>query len=258
MATASLSFKYDPLPTGTSIRLLQNVLNPAGEMQFRLIIEDLEDNPAFKALSYTWGVPNTLFIEDIDQSPKTTKGSQDLQDVADEEVNDEADVFKIFKAETWRPYESMVENRPKAHSIVCNGCHIPITENLHEGFTQVLKLDSPEDGVKYWVDAVCINQQDFRERAAQVAIMGRIYRSADTVIGWLGPSVGYDEFGGTLIGNIFEEIINPESSKTALECGELESLERADILQRLGIFSLLHRLWFRRIWIVQGGFSRAC
>jgi Heterokaryon incompatibility protein (HET) len=258
MATASLSFKYDPLPTCTSIRLLQNVLNLEGKMRFRLLTEDLEDNPAFKALSYTWGVPNTILIEDIDQTPKTTKVNQDLQDVADEEANDEAEAFKIFRTETWRPYESMIENTPKAHSIVCNGCHIPITENLYEGFTQVLKLDSSKDGVKYWVDAICINQQDFQERAAQVAIMGRIYQSADTVIGWLGPSLGYDEFGGSLLRKIFEEIIDPESSETALENGELGSLERADVLQKFGIFSLLQRLWFRRIWIVQGEFSRAC
>jgi len=255
MTTTTSSFKYDRLPTCTSIRLLQNVSTVEGKMRFRLLTEDLEDSPTFKALSYTWEVPNTIWIEDIDQTPKRTKSNQDSQYVADEEANDEAEVFKIFKTEPWRPYESVSKNSPKAHSIVCNGCPIPVTENLHEGLTQLLKLDSPKAGVKYWVDAICIDQQDVQERAAQVAIMGRIYRSADAVVGWLGPSVGYDEFGRTLLGKIFEEIIDPESSKTALECGELESLEMADVLQKLGIFSLLHRLWFRRIWIVQGEFS---
>jgi len=38
---------------------------------------------------------------------------------------------------------------------------------------------------RLWVDALCINQQDEKERGHQVSMMGRIYRNAD-VICWLG------------------------------------------------------------------------
>jgi hypothetical protein len=37
-----------------------------------------------------------------------------------------------------------------------------------------------------WIDALCINQNDTRERNHQVAQMGRIYRQAKTVLVWLG------------------------------------------------------------------------
>jgi hypothetical protein len=37
-----------------------------------------------------------------------------------------------------------------------------------------------------WVDALCINQSDFRERASQVLLMGQIYRTAKSTIIWLG------------------------------------------------------------------------
>ncbi|KAI8659127.1 HET domain-containing protein [Fusarium sp. Ph1] len=38
-----------------------------------------------------------------------------------------------------------------------------------------------------WVDAVCINQQDFDERTRQVQLMSRVYKSAAVVLAWLGP-----------------------------------------------------------------------
>ena len=37
-----------------------------------------------------------------------------------------------------------------------------------------------------WIDAICINQCDVEERGRQVSIMGSIYRSASSVLVWLG------------------------------------------------------------------------
>ncbi|VUC28987.1 unnamed protein product [Clonostachys rosea] len=39
----------------------------------------------------------------------------------------------------------------------------------------------------FWVDTLCINQNDLGERSHQVQIMGHIYRSARSVFVWLGP-----------------------------------------------------------------------
>jgi hypothetical protein len=44
-----------------------------------------------------------------------------------------------------------------------------------------------------WIDAICINQRDLKERACQVAIMNRIYQMADSVLIWLGNVPGFDE-----------------------------------------------------------------
>jgi hypothetical protein len=41
---------------------------------------------------------------------------------------------------------------------------------------------------RMWIDALCINQSDVEEKNIQVATMGRIYKSADRVISWLGPA----------------------------------------------------------------------
>lgn len=37
-----------------------------------------------------------------------------------------------------------------------------------------------------WIDAVCIDQTDHREKSRQVAQMGDIYRDAERVLVWLG------------------------------------------------------------------------
>lgn len=39
-----------------------------------------------------------------------------------------------------------------------------------------------------WIDAICINQEDTDERSEQVGRMSDIYKLADKVIAWLGPS----------------------------------------------------------------------
>jgi hypothetical protein len=40
----------------------------------------------------------------------------------------------------------------------------------------------------FWIDAICINQQDTRERNTQVSIMRQIYATAENVVVWLGPA----------------------------------------------------------------------
>ena len=50
----------------------------------------------------------------------------------------------------------------------------------------LLHLRDEEQPRTLWVDAVCINQEDFDERSRQVPLMGDIYRTATRAIAWLG------------------------------------------------------------------------
>jgi hypothetical protein len=38
-----------------------------------------------------------------------------------------------------------------------------------------------------WVDAICIDQDNFEEKGEQLALMGDIYRKAEYAVAWLGP-----------------------------------------------------------------------
>src|SRR3954470_16989099 len=59
-----------------------------------------------------------------------------------------------------------------------------------------------------WVDMVCINQGDVHERNAQIRIMGRIFESARTVFGWLGPEANLSRDACRAITRVFETVVN--------------------------------------------------
>jgi hypothetical protein len=62
--------------------------------------------------------------------------------------------------------------------------HIP------KHWDNVWKEEYPGRGpepLRLWADAICINQQDFDERNAQVRLMGSIYPEATIVLSWLEP-----------------------------------------------------------------------
>jgi hypothetical protein len=70
----------------------------------------------------------------------------------------------------------------------CDGCTVMISPNLAEGLGR-LHLYARRRGRKspplYWIDQICINQQDDIERTQQVRMMRDIYQqSTDTII-WL-------------------------------------------------------------------------
>ncbi|KAI0858243.1 heterokaryon incompatibility protein-domain-containing protein [Xylaria cubensis] len=52
--------------------------------------------------------------------------------------------------------------------------------------TGLRRLRQEDKAIRIWIDAICINQTDFEERAQQVRIMSLIYSCASTVHIWLG------------------------------------------------------------------------
>lgn len=61
----------------------------------------------------------------------------------------------------------------------------PVRANLWSALSH-LQLDDEVRAL--WIDAVCINQQDVKERNHQVNQMGRIYSEAQRVVVWVGES----------------------------------------------------------------------
>lgn len=89
-----------------------------------------------------------------------------------------------------RPYEALSytwvdPNLPKQELITIESTQTPVTANLYHAL-RTLRLT--DDKRRYlWVDAVCINQRDDREKTAQVAMMRRIYSDCEQCAIWLGP-----------------------------------------------------------------------
>ena len=71
------------------------------------------------------------------------------------------------------------------HAISLNEASFAVTTNVRD----VLHiLRRPGQKMYIWIDAVCINQADNREKETQIGMMGDIYHHAANVVIWLGHS----------------------------------------------------------------------
>jgi hypothetical protein len=72
-----------------------------------------------------------------------------------------------------------------SESIILNGKSHLVTPNLYHALEN-LRWEN-EDRI-LWVDSICINQKEHKEKNHQLVYMATIYREAERVIFWLGPS----------------------------------------------------------------------
>ena len=68
-----------------------------------------------------------------------------------------------------------------------NGKHWAVRDNLYNFLTYFADSEMHENE-HLWVDSLCINQKDTRERNHQVSMMADIYRDSQFVITWLDES----------------------------------------------------------------------
>jgi Heterokaryon incompatibility protein (HET) len=101
-----------------------------------------------------------------------------------------------------------------------SGQEMLVTQNLKDALRNIRK---PKDLVILWADAICINQQDEKEKEVQVQMMRDIYGTARLVTAFLGR--GTDE-GLSLIGEI------NRIGKMVVDAGiqTLSDAERMDLL----------------------------
>lgn len=76
-----------------------------------------------------------------------------------------------------------------SHSIIINGQNVKVRSNLYEFlylYSQKLKSNALPT-VFLWIDALCLDYGNIRERNSQVQIMSTIYQKAKMVLAWLEP-----------------------------------------------------------------------
>ncbi|PSR83424.1 heterokaryon incompatibility protein-domain-containing protein [Coniella lustricola] len=75
---------------------------------------------------------------------------------------------------------------------------IPLTANLHTAL-QDLRDAAHIQPKTFWIDQICINQDDIDEKSNQVAKMSKVYSSASRVVTYLGPQGHGDEVAVQLL-----------------------------------------------------------
>ncbi|KAI5363328.1 Putative heterokaryon incompatibility [Septoria linicola] len=153
-------------------------------------------------------------------------------------------------------------SQDKRHAITLNGASFSVGRNLYCALIQLRRTTRIRQGFKLWVDAICINQNDIRERSEQVTRMRLIYTSAWQVVSWLGEACTYSDLAMRTIrflaairsgedparGLYFETrriLVLPIFVKYARY---IRLLEQAAFK---ALFELMARPYWTRMWIVQ-------
>lgn len=112
-----------------------------------------------------------------------------------------------------------------------------------------------------WIDAICINQADLRERNMHVIKMGDIYRKADRVIVWLGPQRDESDLALELLRKMEIFGDHGKGSESLKEVHFWDDSDKTKLLELsksrdaqrswLALLKLFGRAWWRRTWVVQ-------
>lgn len=72
------------------------------------------------------------------------------------------------------------------HKVIVNGRTCQVLESIYPILALICDEPSVNKDAWFWIDYLCINQDDSLERATQVALMGTLYRRAYRTLVWLG------------------------------------------------------------------------
>ncbi|KAL9619448.1 MAG: hypothetical protein Q9160_005959 [Pyrenula sp. 1 TL-2023] len=228
-------YVYEPLRSPRSFRLL-SIWPDADDAPLHVQLNEtqLDNSPTYTALSYVWGTSEArqdLFI--CDCNPKIRKNAYSLS--------------RWFRR----------EGREAEHSCVYTR-FLKIRDNVLNALRWFRK-----NGIrKVWIDAVCINQEDLDERAAQVTIMRQIYDSAELAVVYLDQAPSSAESEGGLLGELLLSVqdfgsrhnhgSNP-SAHVVINWTDVaqHGLPEFHDPQWQKLIPMLHHPWFSRAWVFQ-------
>ncbi|KAF2656387.1 HET-domain-containing protein [Lophiostoma macrostomum CBS 122681] len=73
--------------------------------------------------------------------------------------------------------------QPSEQSITISGAPFEPTQNLHDALHHI---SASLEETAFWIDAICINQNDIHEKTHQISVMRYVYELAQKTIIWLG------------------------------------------------------------------------
>ncbi|KAF2731891.1 hypothetical protein EJ04DRAFT_497869 [Polyplosphaeria fusca] len=166
-------------------------------------------------------------------------------------------------------------NSALSHGICVNESILPIAENLA---IVLEELQNGDEEVSFWIDAICINQQDASEKTSQVQLMRDIYKAAEEVVLWLGPSTPQTDCTLQQVRKLGDKLVNLNMwslnwSNPNMWADRPTGLTDEEVRLRSGVMEIVHqhleeirdgghpfwwimsdlrtRSWFKRVWCIQ-------
>ena len=226
MENHSSSYQYSPLGPD-EIRLLRikhRWLSQTPALE--LTQHNIEDCPPYIALSYTWG---------SSQSTRTISLNEHSMEIRENLYSflNHARCDEDAPGREWLYDANLVEVEPDLRYL------LPNFDTLGH----------------FWVDALCIDQDNIPERNAQVSRMKDIYERARKIVVWLGPA----DTDGDLAIDVLAHLSSV--ARRAKKVTATTPIDDAVFFHANGksidekswaaVGRLLHRPWFERAWILQ-------
>jgi len=139
--------------------------------------------------------------------------------------------------------------------VIIEGHRFPVTENLESALRNLRNFkDSSSKSTGsvtrsfWWIDAICINQEDVLERNQQVNLMTRIYKKAIGVHIWLGEQADDSEVAFQVARQLAKQ--EPQGPGHPDVVYPDTSAEQRRI-HRKALAKLCARPWWERVWVRQ-------
>ncbi|KAH4211770.1 hypothetical protein HBI95_044990 [Parastagonospora nodorum] len=150
-------------------------------------------------------------------------------------------------------------------TITIDGRDMVVRQNCEYTLQQTFAIE--KKGKHVWVDAVCIDQSNIKERGHQVAIMGQVYKRAAQVFACVGPhaeDIKYlqimskkkkhllvDVMSAVRLGTWYASLDFPDGGiRLGTRC--LLSMSRStEVKLKKALVAFLNRPYFSRVWILQ-------
>jgi hypothetical protein len=183
------SYIYTPLSSPKEIRLV-TIWPGDSHAPIKVDIRHaaLSQSLDYEALSYVWGEPNRC--DSITVSRQSEDGSILSSQLGSGKRGIKTRLLQSFSRlrHSHMPSRQLDERAKQTHSrggmSTTTSATLPVTRNLS---TALRYLRDPLKPRVLWIDAICINQDDFHERGHEVGHMDMIFRKARQVIAWFGP-----------------------------------------------------------------------
>ncbi|TGO18457.1 hypothetical protein BPAE_0382g00020 [Botrytis paeoniae] len=132
-------------------------------------------------------------------------------------------------------------------SIECDGHEKAITTSLEIALQNMRKEDH---SIVMWIDQICINQEDNKEKEMQIPLMARIYKHAFNTVIWLGQWGPDSDSAIQLLKDINVTLLFNQLNI------DFENLERMQLPKSESntwhaVWRFLSHPWFTRLWIIQ-------
>ena len=134
-------------------------------------------------------------------------------------------------------------------TILVDGYPVLIRSNLEAALRQLRRKVPIRQGLRIWIDAVCINQEDICERNREVKRMRSIYKNACDVVVWLGKEEDDSSKAMEMIRVLAKSC--EDGSDLELKQRILQSPDTFGQGVWRGLGQLLKRGYWDRVWIIQ-------